>query len=66
MKPQSTHVIGAVLIACACAAAMVQAQGRGGEWTTSRGDAQRTSWVRTDVRLTKEAVQKGELKAESQ
>jgi len=62
MKPQSTHVIGAVVIASACAAAMVQAQGRGGEWTTSRGDAQRTSWVRTDVRLTKEAVQKGELK----
>ena len=62
MKPQSTHVIGAVVIASACAAAMVQAQGRGGEWTTSRGDAQRTSWVRTDVRLTKDAVQKGELK----
>ena len=51
MKPRSTHVIGAVVIASACAAAMVQAQGRGGEWTTSRGDAQRTSWVRTDVRL---------------
>ena len=62
MKPRSTHVIGAVVIASACAAAMVQAQGRGGEWTTSRGDAQRTSWVRTDVRLTKDAVQKGELK----
>ena len=42
---------------------MVQAQGRGGgEWTTSHGDAQRASWVRTDARLTKDAVQKGELK----
>ena len=40
-----------------------QAQGRGGgEWTTSQGDAQRSSWVRTDARLTKDAVQKGELK----
>ena len=42
---------------------MVDAQGRGGgEWTTSHGDAQRASWVRTDARLTKDAVQKGELK----
>src|SRR5262245_33246943 len=43
--------------------ALVQAQGRGGgEWTTSNSDAQRSSWVRTDTRLTKDAVQKGELK----
>ena len=41
----------------------MNAQGRGGgEWTTSQGDAQRSSWVRTDARLTKDAVQKGELK----
>lgn len=43
--------------------ALVTAQGRGaGEWTTSGFDAQRTGWVRADARLTKAAVQKGELK----
>ena len=51
-----------VLCACASAAAAV-AQGRGGsgEWTTSGHDAQRTSWIRSDERLTKQAVQKGEF-----
>jgi len=67
MKPERNRLIGAVVIASACGLALVQAwvqaQGRGGgEWTTSQGDAQRTSWVRSDVRLTKDAVQKGELK----
>lgn len=63
MKPASKRFIGAVVVASACGAALVNAQGRGGgEWTTSQGDAQRSSWVRTDVRLTKDAVQKGELK----
>lgn len=42
--------------------ALLQAQRGGGEWTTSGFDAQRTSWVRSDARLTKEAVQKGEFK----
>src|SRR5437773_7363074 len=38
------------------------AQGRGGgEWTTSGFDAQRSSWLRGDARLTKDAVQKGEF-----
>ena len=47
----------------AAAVSLLEAQGRGGgEWTTSHGDAQRTSWVRTDVRLTKDAVAKGEFK----
>jgi hypothetical protein len=62
MKPAATRLIGAIVIASACGAALVQAQGRGGEWTTSNGDAQRSSWVRADVRLTKDAVAKGELK----
>ncbi len=63
MKPAATRLMGAVVIASACGAALVHAQGRGGgEWTTSHGDAQRSSWVRTDARLTKDAVQKGELK----
>ena len=38
------------------------AQGRGApEWTTSGFNAQRAAWVRSDARLTKEAVQKGEF-----
>ena len=45
-----------------CAASKVHAQGRGAvEWTTSRFDAQRSGWLRTDARLTKDAVQKGEF-----
>jgi hypothetical protein len=44
------------------ASAIVHAQGRGGgEWTTSGSDAQRTAWVRSDARLTREAVQQGQL-----
>jgi hypothetical protein len=63
MKPGSKKLIGAVVMASVCGVAIVEAQGRGGgEWTTSQGDAQRSSWVRTDVRLTRDAVQKGELK----
>jgi hypothetical protein len=55
---------GAVLIALvstliATGAAWPRAQGR--EWTTAAFDAQRTGWVRSDARLTKDAVQKGEF-----
>jgi hypothetical protein len=49
-------------VLAAASAALLQAQGRGGgEWTTSGLDAQRSGWVRSDARLTKEAVQKGEF-----
>jgi hypothetical protein len=41
------------------AAAWLHAQGR--EWTTAAFDAQRTGWVRSDARLTREAVQKGDF-----
>jgi len=42
--------------------AFLHAQGRGGsEWTTNGYDAQRSSWLRGDARLTKDAVQKGEF-----
>jgi len=40
-------------------AAWLHAQGR--EWTTAAFDAQRTGWVRTDARLTRDAVQKGQF-----
>src|SRR2546425_1717365 len=46
-----------VLVVSATRAA--QAQGRGGlNWTTTSGDAQRTSWVKTDPRISKESLQK--------
>jgi hypothetical protein len=60
-----TSTMKAVVLAAGCtlAGAWLEAQGRGGgEWTTAGGDAQRSAWVRTDARLTKNAVQKGELK----
>ena len=41
--------------------AFLHAQGRGGEWTTSGFDAQRSGWLRADARLTKAAVEKGEF-----
>jgi hypothetical protein len=64
MQPM-TRLIGIAIVALGVAAglpATVHAQARGGEWTTSGGDAQRTAWVRTDPRLTKDAVQEGEFK----
>lgn len=55
---QKRLMAGAIL--AAAAATGLGAQNR--EWTTANGDAQRSSWVRTDARLTKDAVQKGEFK----
>ena len=44
---------------CASGATILQAQGRGGgEWTTSGFDAQRTAWVRTDPRISPQAMVK--------
>src|SRR5262245_49962870 len=41
------------------AASAARAQGRGGpNWTTTGGDAQRTSWVKSDPRISKESLQK--------
>jgi hypothetical protein len=58
-----TRIIRAALVASACgvaSAVLVQAQfGGRTEWTTSSFDAQRTGWVKTDARLTKDAVQQG-------
>lgn len=57
---------GALAATAACAivsAALLQAQGRGSaEWTTSGLDAQRTRWLQSDARLTKDAVLKNQLK----
>ena len=47
----------------ACGRGLVHAQGRAArEWTTAAFDAQRTVWLRSDARLTKDSVSKGEFK----
>ena len=52
-----------VLVSFAAGAwALLGAPARGGEWTTTAGDAQRTAWVRADALLTKEAVQEGQFR----
>lgn len=56
MKKSSALSLGFSLL---CAAGALFAQGRGGGiWTTANYDAQRTSWVRSDSRLTPESLQK--------
>jgi hypothetical protein len=46
--------VGAVL-----SSGVLHGQGRGGPaWTTSQGDAQRSAWIRTDGKLSIEAMQK--------
>ena len=55
--------LAAVVIVCfGCAVGWVgaaKAQGRGGtDWMTSNGDAQRSSWVRGDAKISKETMQK--------
>jgi outer membrane protein assembly factor BamB len=39
-------------------AAWAQGRGAGGNWPTAGNDPQRTSWVRTDAKISKEAMQK--------
>ena len=49
----------AVAAAIAAGGAALQAQGRGGgNWSTASSDAQRTAWVRTDARISKDTMQK--------
>jgi hypothetical protein len=55
--------LAAALICCfGCCLAWLnyaKAQGRGGaDWMTSNGDAQRSSWVRTDAKISKETMRK--------
>jgi hypothetical protein len=42
--------------------ALLGAEARGAEWTTTAGDAQRTGWVRGDMLLTREAVDEGQFR----
>ena len=59
---KGTRRIVIALVIGAGLPARLHAQARGGEWTTTAGDAQRTAWVRADARLTKEAVQEGQFR----
>ena len=54
--------IGAALTVAACSLASVLVHGQAREWTTSGFDAQRTRWVRSDLRLTKAAIEEGEFR----
>ena len=62
MTPYTRRLIAAGTIAGLTTGAASVLFGQAREWTTSNGDAQRTSWVRTDPRLTMDAVEKGQLK----
>ncbi len=56
------RLAGAVAMTSVCAlvgASAARAQfGRGGDWTTGGNDAQRSSWVRTDPKISLESMQK--------
>lgn len=58
LQPAALAAAAAIILGAGSAVLLAQAR----EWTTSNGDAQRSSWVRSDARLTKDAVQKGEFK----
>ncbi|HKX29602.1 MAG TPA: hypothetical protein VJ302_18070, partial [Blastocatellia bacterium] len=53
-------VVGIVLCSWASGwAVSAQAQGRGAtDWMTNHGDAQRSSWIRTDAKISKDTLQK--------
>jgi hypothetical protein len=48
----------ALAVATVGAFGILHAQGRGGEWTTTGFDAQRTGWIRTDPRISVDTMQK--------
>ncbi len=58
MREPGRPVAVAIVLTLAGASA-AHAQGRGGSnWTTTSSDAQRTAWVKTDPRISKESFQK--------
>jgi hypothetical protein len=60
---RTVRTAATLTVVTVASAALLQAQFRSSDWVTSGFDAQRTAWVRTDTRLTKAAVQKGEFKS---
>ena len=60
--PTHSRKIAVLVAAVTVASGLIHAQGRGGgAWTTSGGDAQRSGWVRTDPRISKEGIAKAPL-----
>ena len=59
MMNMRKHTVSVLAVCAALVTVLVQAQGRGGaEWTTSGFDAQRSGSIRTDPRISVEAMQK--------
>ena len=54
-----TRHLGAALALAAWTLAPAVAAAQSREWTTNRYDAQRTGWVRSDPRISKESVEDG-------
>jgi len=52
-------VVPALLVAAVCGLTPAPASAQAREWTTSGYDAQRTRWVRTDPRISREAIEDG-------
>ena len=52
-------VIPVVLVAAGFGLSPARASAQAREWTTSGYDAQRTRWVRTDPRISREAIEDG-------
>jgi outer membrane protein assembly factor BamB len=58
MRRLGRPIVLSIVVAVVGAGA-ADAQGRGGSnWTTAGGDAQRTGWVKTDPRISRESLQK--------
>ena len=52
-------IMWSAVLACALGSVMwAQVRGGGAEWLTAQGDAQRTSWIRTDAAISAETVAK--------
>ena len=58
-SPFMSRLVRAAAVAAAAVTLPVQAFAQGREWTTSAYDAQRTNWVRSDVRITPASVTDG-------
>lgn len=48
--------LAAIIFVCIAFASAVRAQGR--DWMTTNGDAQRSAWVRSDAKISKDSMQK--------
>jgi hypothetical protein len=62
MKSFSIIALTSATLATSMAWGQGGGRGGGGGWTTSRADAQRTAWVRTDAAISVESVQKPDFR----